>query len=301
MPDLVQQEQLERAANAFDDLTEERGWGERPLLLRLEHGLDPEAGAELGVKELDAHPGQALLGFSAPIAWTAIGVSAEGWATPCVDADHGYRAEAPEGAPRARVRSLVIMTSNGLVAGRLRRQDGGILSEAPAEGLIVDCLRRALGRCTSPPVASTATLFATCWLENVGARAKGTGRPVSWTNVVALHPAVQALARSGRVVKPGELVTAAATFARLCDWTMVRHQIIAGWRPVDIDPRVAVWMDSGMLSRWLLDQASSIDELEAALHAVCPPVVLQRIRRSLDQMGVTTARTVPDDQQPAVA
>lgn len=164
--------------------------------MRLEHGLDPEAGAELGVKELDAHPGQALLGFSAPIAWTAIGVSAEGW--PC-------------------------------------EENGRAVSEAPAEGLIVDCLRRALGRRTSPPAASTATLFATCWLENVVAQARDTGRQVGWTATVVLHPAAPVLARSGQVVKPGDLVEAATTFARLCVWTMVRHQVIAGWRPLVID------------------------------------------------------------------
>ncbi len=45
------------------------------------------------------------------------------------------------------------------------------------------------------------------------------------------HPTVQVLARSGQKVKPGELVEAASALAWLCDWTMVRHQVIAGWRP----------------------------------------------------------------------
>lgn len=122
-----------------------------------------------------------LLGFSAPLAWTAIGVSAEGWATECVDAGHGYRAEAPQGAPPTRVRSLVVMSRDGQISGQLREENGRVAREVPAEGLMVDCLSRALGRRTSPPAATTATLVTTCWLENLVARAHDTGRQVRWT------------------------------------------------------------------------------------------------------------------------
>lgn len=302
MPDPVLHEQLERAADAFDDLTTARGWGERPLLLRMERGLDPE-GAALGVKELDDHPAQALLGLSAPIAWTAIGVSAEGWATPCTDTDHGYRADAPPQAgqmqARARVRTLVLVDRDGQAAGRLRWEDGRVVTEAPAEGLIVDCLRRAMGRRTSPPTETTATLFTTIWLGNVVAAARRRHRQVGWPGVVGLHPAVQVLTRTGPKVKPGELVDAANALARLCDWTMVRHQVIAGWQPCDIDRRVAVWMDTGMLSRWLLERWPTIDELLEALEVACPPVVLQRIRRSITRMSTPLAlrpEAAPADQ-----
>lgn len=298
MPDPAQQLQLERAADAFDALVDERGWGETPLLLRITRGFDPDAGAELAVEELGGHPAQAMLGFSAPIAWTAIGVSTEGWATPCADVD---RVDTPQDATRERVRSLVLLSRDGLVAGRLRRPDGRMVSEAPEEGLIVDCLRRALGRRTSPPVESTATLFATLWLENVVARTGCRHRQPSWSQVVAQHPAAQMLAGAGQAVKPGELVEAAGALSRACDWTMVRQQLITGWRPGEMEARVAVWMDTGMISRWLLGRRPSIDEFVDTLGASCPPVVLQRIRRALDDMGITSHAPAPAERRPAVA
>lgn len=293
MPDPVHQEQLERAADAFDDLTDARGWGERPLLLCMEHGLDPE-GATLGTKELDRHPAEALLGFSAPLAWTAIGVSAEGWATSCPDVDHGYRAAhgppaggADDDSPRSRVRSLVLVDRDEQAAGRLRWEDGRVVPEAPTEGLIVDCLRRAVGRRTSPPTQTTATLFTVIWLSNVVAATQRRHLQVSWPEVVALHPAVQVLVRNGERVKPDKLMETADSLAQVCDWAMVRRQVIAGWRPCAIEARVAVWMDTGMLSRWLLDRWPTVDEWLEVLEVACPPVVLQRIRRSIEQMAAS--------------
>ncbi len=69
----------------------------------------------------------------------------------------------------------------------------------------------------------------------------------------------------------------------------------AGWRPCDIDARVAVWMDDGMLSRWLLDRWPTVEELLESLRTACPPVVLERIRRSLQRMGPAIgAEPAPD-------
>jgi hypothetical protein len=152
-----------RAADAFDALIDERGWGQGPLLLRVEATLDPDAGAELEIKRLDVHPAQALLGFSAPLAWAAIGVSAEGWARPCTDTHHRYRLDVPTGSEESpkQVRSLVLLDRDGNAASRLRGEDGLVVTEAPEETLILDCLLRAMGPRTAPPAAATATLFNT--------------------------------------------------------------------------------------------------------------------------------------------
>jgi hypothetical protein len=122
----------------------------------------------------------------------------------------------------------------------------------------------------------------------VVARTGRTHRQPSWSQVVALHPAAQMLAGAGQAVKPGELGEAAGALSRACDWTMVRQQLITGWHPGEMEARVAVWMDTGMISRWLLDRRPSIDQLVDALGASCPPVVLQRIRRALDGMGLSS-------------
>ncbi|MDP9453488.1 MAG: hypothetical protein M3P97_08935 [Actinomycetota bacterium] len=58
---------------------------------------------------------------------------------------------------------------------------------------------------------------------------------------------------------------------------------------------MAVWMDDGMLSRWLLDRWPTVEELLESLRTACPPVVLERIRRSLQRMGPASgAEPAPD-------
>lgn len=274
--------QLERAFDAFDAITTERGWGQPPLLLRIQDGLDPDGGAELGVGELDGHPAEALLGFTAPMAWTAMGVSAEGWATSCADVPHGYRAEAPAGTTRERVRTLVLLSHWGDPVGRTRWEDGRSLDEPPTEGFVVDCLRRALGRPTPPPTATTTTLFATMWLENVLARSRQGGRRLSWDQAAALHPAVQLMGGERREVghEPVDVTGPALALGKVCDWSMVRQQAIRGWK-AGLDAPLAVWMDTGMLSRWLLDRRPLVEELIDQLGGTCSPSVLRRIRQSL--------------------
>ena len=160
---------------------------------------DPADGAELAVRPLDGHPGQALLGFSAPMGWTAIGVSSEGWAGPYQGEVTGYSAVAAPGT-RRRVRAIVQIDRDGSLAGCARWRDGGIVAEAPTDGFVVDCLRRALGLGTPPPTTTTDTLFAALWLEGVEAS-------------------------------------------------------------------VAVWMDTGMLSRWMVEQMPPVAETAAPVPA----------------------------------
>lgn len=282
---------LERVADAFDAITTERGWGQPPLLLRVEGDLDTGCDLDLGVKELDGHPAQALLGFSAPMAWTALGVSAEGWATPCADVPHGYRAEAPAGAStRERVRSLVLLGHRGDPVGWLHWKDGRRHAEPPTEGLLVDCLRRALGRPTPPPAASTDVLFATMWLENLLERSRPQrkrhgGRSLEWEEAAALHPAVQMLAATGQGALDDDLVDTARALGRVCDWAMVRHQAIRGWK-AGLDASLAVWMDAGMVSRWLLDCRPGLTELLGHLESTCSRSLARQVRQTLVGFGV---------------
>ena len=55
-----------------------------------------------------------------------------------------------EGRPSAhpdaeRVFQVVLVDRGGAIAGRLRRADGSVLTEAPAGGDVLDALRAALG------------------------------------------------------------------------------------------------------------------------------------------------------------
>lgn len=145
MPVPTQHTLFERAVELFDAITEDRGWGCPALLFGIGRSDEPGAEVEIAVKEIEGHPAKSLQGFSAPANWIAIGVCAEGWAYPYPEAEHEVRPAAPAGPGRERVRSLVLVSRHGQVAARLRWPDGRIVNEAPAEGLMMDCLRRTLG------------------------------------------------------------------------------------------------------------------------------------------------------------
>jgi len=279
---------LQRAAGAFDRIIDERGWGEPPLLLRTRGGLDPEHGAELAVHPLDGHPAESLVGFSAPLGWTAIGVSAEGWAGRYQPDPAGYRATAAGDGGRERVRSLVLVDRQGQLAGGLRGRDGLVVDTPPTEGLVLDCLRRALGLGTARPTVPTGTFFAQLWLAGVIATGDGGGRRLTWPEARALHPAAQLLAPDGPPTEAGDVVGAARALAQGCDWSMVRHQIMGGW-DAGLGPAEATWMDAGMLSRWLLAQQPPVADLLAAARSRTSPAAHRRITRALADLGVLPA------------
>lgn len=145
MPVPTQHPLFERAVELFDAIAEDLGWGCPALLFGIGRSDEAATEVEIAVREIDGHPAESLQGFSAPANWTAIGVCAEGWAYPSPGIGHSDRPGAPAGPGRERVRSLVLLGREGQVAARLRWQDGRVAKEAPAEGLMMDCLRRSLG------------------------------------------------------------------------------------------------------------------------------------------------------------
>jgi hypothetical protein len=159
----------------------------------------------------------------------------------------------------------------------------------------VDCLLRALDRSTTPPGAGTEGLFAIHWLGNLAAHVR---RPagctgLSWPQAAALHPALQMLEDAGEW-RWGEesLVPAAIALSRACGWAQVRRQCIEReWLPDLISPALAAWMDTGMLSRWVLGGARSVPELLDQLHGMLTPAVTRRVRQSLQELGVGTEST----------
>ena len=284
MTDTTQQTDLDRAVEAFDFLVAERGWNEVPLLLRTRDGIDPDAGAELAVRPLDGHPAEFLLGFSAPLSWRAIGVSAEGWATQYEESPLGYTVTASAGDVRHRVRAITLVDRDGATAGLLRSENGRVDHDPPGEGLVLDCLRRALGRRTSPPAVSVDLLFATLWLEAVVSVGQRTSGPIGWAEAQALHPARKLLTGEAQP-SAYEVVEAARALGRVCDWAQVREQIIRGW-DLGLEPRLAVWMDTGMLSRWLLDRRPAVAGLIANARRFATEATMSRIVKALTELGL---------------
>jgi hypothetical protein len=157
-----------------------------------------------------------------------------------------------------------------------------------------------MGRRTPPPAASTDVLFATLWLEAIVAAGRRGRRTMTWHQAVGLHPAVQLLRKEGQAPSGNDLVVAARALARAYDWTRVRDEAIRGW-DVGVEKRLAVWMDIGMLSRWLLDRRPPLDELATGASLRCTPATIRRITEALAELEVATDTNEPvqDDRSGA--
>ena len=108
-------------------------------LVRLVLDERVSGGPELAVRPLDGPPAEALAGFRAPAAWSAIGLVCGGWAAPM----DGVR---PSAHPDARrISQVILLGRDGTIASRVRYADGSVLRAAPASGAALDALRFALG------------------------------------------------------------------------------------------------------------------------------------------------------------
>ena len=137
-------EHLENLVVAVDTAVEDRGWNEGPLLLKIDNiGSD---GLDFGMKEIDGHPLNTLLGFTAPDEWAAIGVSAEGWAA---SLDSPVRPSQSKG--RMRMRTTVLVSRDGIVASGMRLAGEELKQMGEGEGTVLDALKRAIGVPTAPP------------------------------------------------------------------------------------------------------------------------------------------------------
>lgn len=127
-------------------------------LLRFED--EDDRGVTLGIKELEPgqHPLDALLGFVAPDAWSALGTVCHGWASRNLDTRPSRASD------RVRVRSLHMVARDGLEIGGLRLEGGGLSLQELVVGTVPDALRRCLGLATPPPPGPPAGLYAT-WEE----------------------------------------------------------------------------------------------------------------------------------------
>jgi hypothetical protein len=260
----------------LDRVGEEDGWDGPGVLLR----TDAETVDVLPLA--GGHPREVLLGYRLDPEWRALGVLTFGWAAPL----GGTR---PSSHPeRLRSRTAIAVGRSGDLRARCHLADGRQLDEVP-EGWLIDCLLRAIDRPTAPASTGTEVLFATHWLGHMAAEARRSGG-LSWEEAVSLHPAMHLLAQDGRPVGADSLVAAAAALSKVCGWSEVRRQCIEkAWLADQVSPALAAWMDTGMLSRWVLERTRSIDELLQQLSGLLTPAVARRVRRSLRELGVGSA------------
>src|SRR4051794_2705590 len=267
----VDADTLDEHLPSLTKLIEERAFSgdDGPHIIRITRDGLTEDGIDVGLRliddidDIDDSVVSALIGFTAPAEWLAIGVSTGANAYPLDDG--------PE-APRRRARLVHLVTRRGAAASvvRLAGEEARVLIGSAHDGTVVgrvdDVCRRALGIPTAA-AAGTLEFSALMWLDALVA--SGTqGAPATWADVAAKHPAVRVFVES----EPDLVPEASASLARLGllsaaihGWSELRSECVAGRWPVDgVSPEVARWLDDGAFSRWVMGTLPPLDQLTVA-------------------------------------
>jgi hypothetical protein len=221
--DLISTSFLESLADSLCSTVAEKGEG---LLVHIGAEAD---GASVGVLPLDDRaPTDLLLGATAPLEWLVLGVATLGTARSL---------DSKSSLGRAAV--VVLAARDGRVVGCLRH-DGRVITEAPATGYTLDCLRLALGLPTPPPEVPPAHVYAVLSLERL---AGGGG-----------HAAVL------------ELLKSTEDLVRWLDWDRVRRLTVAvAGDELGLTAEDANWLDNGAFARWVTGAFPPLPDLIAAV------------------------------------
>ena len=228
-------------------------------LLRLD-SVDAEGG-NLGLKPLDGHPSDVLMGFTAPADWFAVGVASDGWV---------HSLEPAPRVARQRMRMITLVARDGSEVAAIRRYGNDELDFLPGlgEGQLADVLRRVLELPTAPPDVPIGELLAKFWLQRIiaGAKRSRHAAKLSWEKAAALHPAMEL---TDKPVTANNLAAVGADIAGRMDWERLRQQAARGG---GADAGTAAWMDTGMFARWQIDGRPPLaDLMRRASHRLTPP------------------------------
>ncbi len=269
---------LPRLVAGIDDaLDHERG---HPAMLV--RAVADRSGLEVALVPLEpgAHPVDALIGFSAPDEWAAVGVVANGTVTSLGGAPV---------APR-RVRILHLLDRSGREASLLHDLEEGSTHPCPGpgDGHVADLCRRMFGLPTPPPPPSVLPWWTTVWLDRILAESLAAPtRRWTWPRLASLHPMV---APDALPLDPRDLAEAAVAMAASVSWDTVRRAA----EPDDL----AGWMDDGMFARWVLSQHLAPRHLAAELTAVLDPPALAAVIDTLDALDAADVGEDGDGGQP---
>lgn len=229
--------------DTFDRPDDPSTWDGPSRLIR--SVVEPE-GLLTACRPLPGHPADSLIGFVAPDEWDVLGTMGYGWAGQLSDTRPSQQ------LGRRRVRMITLVHRDGTVAARVRDETGLLATEPPSEGLLLDSLQRALGLPTSPPPASTASLFAGVWLAEI-VRHESSTATLAWPVVCALHPAVALLTDEPANLDPDQVARLAGQLTESISWSEARWMCIStGWLSTAVPPHLAAWMDDGMFARQVL-------------------------------------------------
>lgn len=251
---------------------------------------------------VDREPREALLGFTAPPEIWALGTLSSGWAAPVDDGDDMQRGRAarPSGHPDAcRMRMISVTTRTGLTVGRIAIADGRrhehVSDEVDGElGIVAESVRRALGLPTAAPSFPVSELFASMWLAEVldAARIRReAGDHLTWDDAAQLHWAMRVHTGIGHPRSASDLARAARDVGSITTWEVVKGLGERGWLPDLVEPRLAQWMDEGMLARWVISAFPPLDQLTDDVAMAVWPGVAREIRAAVAELVHTGEAT----------
>ena len=271
------------------------------LVAGLRSGLEPSLvhvivdgpHAQLGLKPLDGHhPSELLVGFTAPSSWHALGVATRGHAYPIAE-----RGAASQSRPRARVDVVALLSRSGELAHRVHvRGDDDLaaaLGAAPDEttGEQIDLLRLALGLPTDPPPCRSDVFWTVEWLS--GLLGAAPEEVVTWDDVIARHPAMALLTRTGDAgdaSRSDDFVDVVTAFCNVCTWGRLRSLVGDGrFTAPELVPSDAAWFDDGGFARFLLSPCPPLSMLRAQADGQLPDGLARRLHGTLDELGVPAA------------
>ena len=227
-------------------------------------------------KGLRWHPDlETLMGYRAPPECGAIVTVGGGWAHALEGPGESILAP----GERRRCTTVFILSRTGETAGFVRCGPTILVDEPPSAGRVVDLAHRALGLATPPPDENTDRLLARLWLIEVVAVGRRAPAPLSWPEVVALHPVVKAMVDLGLGPPPTtELLAYLQVGSDAWSWSrLVQQAAEPGWLADLLPPGAGGWFDEGVLSRWLLSVTPEVSRLLDDT----TPVVTQAAARKL--------------------
>lgn len=113
---------------------------------------------------------------------------------------------------------------------------------------------------------------------------------LNWAAIRALHPALELVDARDDPSATVDLVLAAETLSRTCDWDRLRWLVIeASWLDPCITPTNAAWFDAGGFSRWILGHHRPLPELLAHASRTVGSADARRCERVLARLGLRLA------------
>ena len=228
----------------------------------------------------------AVVGLDAPEAWVAVGLVASGRACD-LDPDDPTAITFVRPSERRPVRIGTFVARGGECVSFLRVDDADpTFDEQRHHGRVDDVCRRMLGLATAPPDAPVEAYWAARWLEQVIAAGRRCTTYVStWDRVVIRHRAVQS---SDHPPSVAELVRAGRGLAAGEPWAALRAAVADGRpRVAGVGRSTARWMDSGMFSRWAMQDLAPLAHLRSMIAEVVPPGVGEAVDDALAGWGLT--------------